>query len=106
MTDPTPPLDEYLAALPDRVVARVNDLLTTLMDAAGAVGVAVGIGWAIWGAPWRHSVAVMVTGALVVLLSGFAQHRAAPKPPPEPESAETIPLPGAEHPGNVHILGR
>lgn len=106
VTDPTPPLDEYLSVLPDRVVTRVNELITTVLDVAGALGVAVGIGWLIWGAPWRQPAAVIITGALIFGLSYVAQRRALPKPLPEVEQEIPEPLPGAAHPGTLHVLGR
>jgi hypothetical protein len=106
VTDPTPPLDEWISALPDRVVTRVNELLTTLMDVGGALAVAFGIGWTIWGAPWRHTVAVVVAGILVVLLSNIAQYRAAPKSVTPAETPEPAPLPGASDPGPLHVMGR
>jgi hypothetical protein len=112
VTGPTPPLSDLIAdgqllsELPDPVVTRINELLTTVLDVAGSLGTVFAVGWIIWGAPWRQALAVAVAGLLVVAFSNLAQRRAAPKPPPPIEVDETIPLPGASHPGNVHIMGR
>lgn len=101
-----PPLDDYLSAMPDRVVTRVNELTTTFLDVLGmllftaAAGVA---GYTMVGL-WLGLFAGAVT---VTVLSAFAQWRSRPRPiPDEAEPIEPQPLPGAEHPGNLHVLGR
>lgn len=101
-----PPLDEYLSAMPDRVVARVNELTTTFLDVFGmllftaAAGVAGNALAGLW-------LGLLGAGLTVTVLSAFAQWRSRPRPiPDEAEPIEPQPLPGAEHPGNLHVLGR
>ena len=105
MTDPTPPLDEYLSVLPDRVVTRVNELMTTALDFAVAVLFAIGA-W-FWGARYLGPGMSWCAAALTLFVfSLLAQWRSRPRRPPVAEPAPVEDLPGASHPGNVHILGR
>jgi hypothetical protein len=89
----------------DVVIDRVNALTTTLLDTVGVLLVAFAAGWAIWGCPWRQSLAVGVTGAIIAGLSQLSQHRAVPRGVEEVPD-EPRPLPGPSHPGTVHIAGR
>jgi hypothetical protein len=106
VTDPTPSLDELFGQPPDRVVTRVNELLTSVLDVSGSLGLVFAVGWIIWGAPWRQALAVAVAGVLVIAFSNVAQRRTTPKPPPVVEPEETVPLPGPADPGNIHFAGR
>lgn len=91
---------------PDASVRRANQLTTTAFDAiavllfTAAAGVA---GWqliTLW-------VGLMFAAVTLMLLSALAQWRAAPREPkPEVASDETIPLPGPDDPGNLHVMGR
>lgn len=96
MTDPDQPRT-------DPVVDRVNELITTLMDAAGVlllVGAAGYGAWALWGRGW----ALLVGGVVMIVLSTFAQARSRGRAP-APLTAEQMEIPGPSHPGTVHIAG-
>jgi hypothetical protein len=87
---------------PDRVVTRINDIATTALDILGALLLAAGSGYAVFllfGIP----AGLCLAGLVVMLLSSFAQRRAAgPKSKAKP--ARTRP-PGPRDPGTVHIAG-
>lgn len=88
----------------DPVVARVNDIGTTILDLLGMLALAAGCGvgaWLMWG-PGRG---LAVGGVVLMVLSLIAQARQAPpRPVKVPPGAH--PLPGPEHPGPVHVKGR
>jgi hypothetical protein len=106
VTDSTPSLDEMFGPPPDRVVTRINELLTSVLDVSGSLGLVFSVGWIIWGAPWRQALAVAIAGILVIAFSNVAQRRTTSKPPPVVEPDEVIPLPGPSDPGHIHFAGR
>lgn len=90
----------------DRVVSRVNDLVTTGLDAIATLAIAAGFGLWLAYAAGDAGIGVAAGGLVVMILSGLAQRRAAgPRPRPGPQDDATIPLPGPSSPGNVHFAG-
>jgi hypothetical protein len=89
----------------DPVVARVNSLVTTFLDAAGALLIAAALGWGSWQA-WGLGWGLAAAGSTVMLMSSVAQARANPRPARLPKGAHPHPdQPGPQHPGNLHVMG-
>lgn len=100
--------DEPQVILPrDPVVARVNSLTTTFLDAVGTLLLATAAGWGAWRGD-RPAWGFAAAGLVVMLLSTVAQSRQNPRPARVPKGAhprrET--LPGPDDAGNVHVMGR
>lgn len=91
---------------PDPYVRRANQLTTTFFDALAVLLLTAGAGVAGWHliALW---VGLMFAAVTLMLLSALVQWRATPRAPkPELGDDETIPLPGPDDPGNLHVMGR
>jgi hypothetical protein len=103
MTDDETPRPVGVA---DPVVRRVNDLTTTFLDTLGVLLFGVAVAW--WGWAYHPATGLVLAALTVTLLSGLAQRRNTPRPVKVPRGAHPHlkPLPGPEHPGNVHVKGR
>jgi hypothetical protein len=100
VTDPTPP-----AGRADPVVARVNELTTTVLDFGAAILFATGV-W-FWADRYLAAGLSWIAAALVLLVfSQVAQWRSRPRASKPVEVEHVEPLPGANHPGNLHVMGR
>lgn len=98
--------DDETPTAPDPVVRRVNDLTTTVLDTIGVLLFSGAVGW--WGWGYHPSTGMTLAALTITLLSGLAQRRNAPRPVRVPKGAHPhlTPLPGPEHPGNMHVKGR
>lgn len=99
--------DEPAPARTDPMVDRVNELVTTFLDTAAVVALAVAA--FLWAQTWGNALGVAVAGVVLMLFSGLAQarHRSTRKlkaPAAVPHRA-VVP-PGPEDPGNLHVKGR
>jgi hypothetical protein len=90
---------------PDPVVRRVNELTTTFLDTLGVLLFAAAVCW--WGWAYHPATGLVLAALTITLLSGLAQRRYTPRPVKAPKGARPHPkpLPGPEHPGNVHVKG-
>jgi hypothetical protein len=79
----------------------LNDRVTTFLDALAMLAVAVGVGGAVYPAPFGWPLAV---GGVVLGVLSLATQLAHRERKPRPRKVTTAP-PGPSDPGNLHVMG-
>jgi hypothetical protein len=83
----------------------LKERLSTWIDVAGVLGVAVGVGWGLF--PVVGPYAVAIASVIVIGLNMVAGMLRRPAPLPDAPSAPVLrPLPGPTDAGPLHVAGR
>ena len=90
----------------DQGAERFKETLSTLIDVVAMVAVAAGVGWGLWSriGPWSVAAAGLLLFGMSVA-SSMVRQSSTPAPPVV-EAVDADFLPGPEHPGTVHVVGR